>query len=177
MTQENGVHRSGRAEKIGREWKDRYFVAVFLAPLERLRNNRNALLEDVAHHQGGQRRQAGAGSTGSRYNLGAAGGDANFCWAQRLRRFEEDESAAAVAGELRLDGNHCGPAVPRVEWLHTYIPNWGWSIVVLTLIANMLLFPLRISSYKTTMKMQRVGPEIKAIQEKYKKYKINDRAS
>jgi YidC/Oxa1 family membrane protein insertase len=38
----------------------------------------------------------------------------------------------------------------------------------------MLLFPLRISSYKTTMKMQRVGPEIKAIQEKYKKYKMND---
>src|SRR5258708_9574638 len=38
----------------------------------------------------------------------------------------------------------------------------------------MLLFPLRISSYKSTMKMQRVAPEIKAIQEKYKKYKIND---
>src|SRR5260370_31952395 len=38
----------------------------------------------------------------------------------------------------------------------------------------MLLFPLRISSYKTTMKMQRVGPEIKQIQERYKKYKMND---
>src|SRR6266702_8248864 len=88
---------------------------VSRAPGSASGNNRNALLEDVAHHQGGQRRQAGAGSTGSRYNLGAAGGDANFCWAQRLRRFEEDESAAAVAGELRLDGNHFGPAVPRVE--------------------------------------------------------------
>src|SRR5205814_1314216 len=61
-----------------------------------------------------------------------------------------------------------------LKWLHNYIPNWGWAIVVLTLVANMLLFPLRISSYKTTMKMQRVGPEVKAIQEKYKKYKIND---
>jgi YidC/Oxa1 family membrane protein insertase len=66
------------------------------------------------------------------------------------------------------------PLFHALKWLHSYIPNWGWAIVVLTLIANMLLFPLRISSYKTTMKMQRVGPEIKAIQEKYKKYKIND---
>jgi YidC/Oxa1 family membrane protein insertase len=38
----------------------------------------------------------------------------------------------------------------------------------------MVLFPLRISSYRTTLKMQRVGPEVKAIQEKYKKYKLND---
>jgi YidC/Oxa1 family membrane protein insertase len=66
------------------------------------------------------------------------------------------------------------PLFHALKWLHSYIPNWGWAIVVLTLVANMLLFPLRISSYKTTMKMQRVGPEIKAIQEKYKKYKMND---
>jgi YidC/Oxa1 family membrane protein insertase len=66
------------------------------------------------------------------------------------------------------------PLFHGLKWLHNYIPNWGWSIVVLTLIVNMLLFPLRISSYKTTLKMQRVGPEIKAIQEKYKKYSMRD---
>lgn len=66
------------------------------------------------------------------------------------------------------------PLFHGLKWLHTYIPNWGWAIVVLTLVINMLLFPLRISSYKTTLKMQRVAPEIKAIQERYKKYKLND---
>ena len=66
------------------------------------------------------------------------------------------------------------PLFHGMKWLHKYIPNWGWTIVVLTLIINMLLFPLRISSYKTTLKMQRVAPEIKAIQERYKKYKLND---
>ena len=66
------------------------------------------------------------------------------------------------------------PLFHGMKWLHTYIPNWGWTIVVLTLVINMLLFPLRISSYKTTLKMQRVAPEIKAIQERYKKYKLND---
>jgi YidC/Oxa1 family membrane protein insertase len=66
------------------------------------------------------------------------------------------------------------PLFHGLKWLHKSIPNWGWAIVVLTLVINMLLFPLRISSYKTTLKMQRVGPEIKAIQEKYKKYSMRD---
>ena len=66
------------------------------------------------------------------------------------------------------------PLFHGLKWLHKYVPNWGWAIVVLTLVINMLLFPLRISSYKTTLKMQRVAPEIKQIQERYKKYKMND---
>jgi YidC/Oxa1 family membrane protein insertase len=66
------------------------------------------------------------------------------------------------------------PMFHGLKWLHNYIPNWGWAVVVLTLVINTLFFPLRISSYKTTVKMQRVAPEIKAIQERYKKYKFND---
>jgi len=66
------------------------------------------------------------------------------------------------------------PLFHALKWLHNYIPNWGWTIIVLTLVVNTLLFPLRISSYKTTLKMQRVAPEIKAIQEKYKKYSMRD---
>jgi YidC/Oxa1 family membrane protein insertase len=66
------------------------------------------------------------------------------------------------------------PLFHLLKWIHSYVPNWGWAIVLLTLLINMVLFPLRISSYKSTMKMQRVAPEIKQIQEKYKKYKLND---
>ena len=66
------------------------------------------------------------------------------------------------------------PLFHGLKWIHGYVPNWGWAIVVLTLVINMLLFPLRISSYKTTLKMQRVAPEIKAIQDKYKKYSMRD---
>jgi YidC/Oxa1 family membrane protein insertase len=66
------------------------------------------------------------------------------------------------------------PLFHGLKWLHKYIHGYGWAIIILTLVINMLLFPLRISSYKTTLKMQRVAPEIKAIQERYKKYKMND---
>lgn len=66
------------------------------------------------------------------------------------------------------------PLFHGLKWIHDYVPNWGWSIVILTLVINMLLFPLRISGYRTTLKMQRVAPEIKQINDKYKKYKMND---
>lgn len=66
------------------------------------------------------------------------------------------------------------PLFHAMKWLHKYVPNWGWTIIALTLIINMLLFPLRIASYKTTMKIQRIAPEVKQINERYKKYKIND---
>ena len=66
------------------------------------------------------------------------------------------------------------PLFYGLKWLHHYISNWGWAIVVFTLVLNTLLFPLRISSYKSMLKMQRVAPEIKSIQDRYKKYKMND---
>lgn len=66
------------------------------------------------------------------------------------------------------------PIFHFMKWLHKYIPNWGWAIVVLTIIINMLMFPLRISSYRTSQKMQKVAGEVKQIQERYKKYKFND---
>ncbi len=54
------------------------------------------------------------------------------------------------------------------------IPNWGWAIVVQTLIITAALLPLRVTQMKSMLKMQRVAPQIKSIQEKYKKYSLRD---
>ncbi len=62
-----------------------------------------------------------------------------------------------------------------LKWTYDHIvPNWGWAIVIQTLIINLALLPLRISQMKSMLKMQRVAPQIKAIQEKYKKYSMRD---
>lgn len=61
-----------------------------------------------------------------------------------------------------------------LRWTNKYIHNWGWSIVLQTLIITLALFPLRISQIKQQLKMQRVQPQMKAIQEKYKKYSMRD---
>jgi YidC/Oxa1 family membrane protein insertase len=69
-------------------------------------------------------------------------------------------------------------AKPLFLWLKwTYrhvVPNWGWAIVLQTLIISLVLLPLRITQMKSMLKMQRVAPQIKAIQEKYKKYSLRD---
>ncbi len=60
-------------------------------------------------------------------------------------------------------------------WTHDHwVQNWGWAIVVLTLIINVAMFPLKWSSMKSSLKMAKIAPQIKAIQEKYKKYKLAD---
>src|ERR1700716_1863778 len=54
------------------------------------------------------------------------------------------------------------------------VPNWGWAILLQTLVINLALLPLRLSQMKSMLKMQRVAPQIKSIQEKYKKYSLRD---
>jgi YidC/Oxa1 family membrane protein insertase len=62
-----------------------------------------------------------------------------------------------------------------LKWTHTnWIHNWGWAIAFLTLVITMALLPLRISSMKSSLRMQRIQPQMKAIQEKYKRYSLTD---
>ena len=62
-----------------------------------------------------------------------------------------------------------------LKWTYNHIvPNWGWAIVLQTLIITIALLPLRITQMKSMLKMQRVAPQIKNIQEKYKKYGLRD---
>jgi YidC/Oxa1 family membrane protein insertase len=62
-----------------------------------------------------------------------------------------------------------------LKWTYNHIvPNWGWAIVLQTLIITILLLPLRITQMKSMLKMQRIQPQIKAIQEKYKKFSLRD---
>jgi YidC/Oxa1 family membrane protein insertase len=62
-----------------------------------------------------------------------------------------------------------------LKWTFNHVvPNWGWAIVIQTVIINLALLPLRISQMKSMLKMQRVAPHIKSIQEKYKKYGMRD---
>jgi YidC/Oxa1 family membrane protein insertase len=69
-------------------------------------------------------------------------------------------------------------AKPLFLWLRwTYshwIRNWGWSIIILTIIINILVFPLRLTSMKSALKMQKLQPQINAIKKKYEKYSMRD---
>jgi YidC/Oxa1 family membrane protein insertase len=71
------------------------------------------------------------------------------------------------------------PLFVWLKWTHNHIfpgwsSGWGWSIILQTLIISLALLPLRITQMKSMLKMQRVAPQIKSIQEKYKKYSLRD---
>ncbi|MDZ4802629.1 MAG: membrane protein insertase YidC [Bryobacteraceae bacterium] len=67
------------------------------------------------------------------------------------------------------------PIFLSLHWLHdNYIPNYGWCIVALTILINMLLLPLKLSGMKGMKKMSSLQPEIQAINEKYKGIPLTD---
>lgn len=60
------------------------------------------------------------------------------------------------------------PMYSFLEFLHTYIGNWGWAIVVLTLIVRLILFPLTYKSMISMNKLKDLAPKMKELREKYK---------
>lgn len=66
------------------------------------------------------------------------------------------------------------PLFYGLRWIYRYVPNYGWAIVLITIGINMVMFPLKVKSMRAMLKMQKVAPEIKSIQERYKKYSMRD---
>jgi len=54
------------------------------------------------------------------------------------------------------------------------VSNWGWSILLLTIVLNVAMLPTRIQMMKSSLKMQRIQPEMEVIKAKYAKYKTTD---
>lgn len=58
-----------------------------------------------------------------------------------------------------------------IKTIHSAVPNWGFSIIILTIIIKIIFFPLTYSSTKSMAKMQELQPKIKTLRAKYKKAK------
>jgi YidC/Oxa1 family membrane protein insertase len=69
-------------------------------------------------------------------------------------------------------------AKPLFLWLNWVNDHWtnnyGWAIILVTLVINLALFPFRLSSLKSARKMQKLQPQIQAINAKYKNIGIRD---
>ena len=66
------------------------------------------------------------------------------------------------------------PLLRALKWVNSYIGNYGWSIIALTVLINLAMFPLRHKSVVSMRKMQEIQPQMKAIQDRYAKLKITD---
>jgi len=67
------------------------------------------------------------------------------------------------------------PLFLALHWTADHlIHNYGWSIVLVTVLINSLLFPLKISSMRSMKKMQALQPQVQAINDKYKGISVRD---
>jgi YidC/Oxa1 family membrane protein insertase len=54
-----------------------------------------------------------------------------------------------------------------LEQLHKLVANWGWAIVLLTILIKLAFYPLSAASYKSMAKMKAVAPRLVALRERY----------
>ena len=67
------------------------------------------------------------------------------------------------------------PLFTVVNWLHdTYIHNYGWTIILVTIAINFLLLPLKFTSMRSMKRMAALQPQIQAINDKYRDVSIRD---
>jgi YidC/Oxa1 family membrane protein insertase len=55
-----------------------------------------------------------------------------------------------------------------------FVGSWGWAIVIVTLVFNLLMLPTRLMMMKSSVKMQRVQPKMEAIKRRYAHLKPTD---
>jgi YidC/Oxa1 family membrane protein insertase len=68
------------------------------------------------------------------------------------------------------------PLLRALNWVNGFVGNYGWSIILLTILINAAMFPLRHKSVVSMRRMQEIQPEAKAIQDRYKNLKATDPA-
>ena len=66
-----------------------------------------------------------------------------------------------------------------LEWIYGWVGNYGWAVVVFTVLVRVILLPLDIKSKKSMRAMTRVQPKVQALQKKYAndKEKLNVKIS
>ena len=124
--------------------------------------------------------------------LGLAMGDTSGD--TRLRLYAGPKQVDIIAGikSTGPDGKHDGPSLESLiqfgwltiickplfvalRFLYSHlIANWGWDIIIFTVLFNLLLLPTRFMMMKSSLKMMRIQPKVEALKKKYAHLKIND---
>jgi len=86
---------------------------------------------------------------------------------------QDQQAMSAIAPGLELVVDYgwltiiAKPLFTFMTWLHAILGNWGWTIVVLTLLIKLAFYPLSAASYRSMARMKHVTPRMQALREKY----------
>ncbi|SDL58046.1 protein translocase subunit yidC [Franzmannia pantelleriensis] len=83
------------------------------------------------------------------------------------------ERLEQVAPNLRLTVDYgwlwfiANPLFWLLDQIHSLLGNWGWSIVFLTILVKLAMWPLSAKAYKSMARMRKLGPEMQRLKEQY----------
>ncbi|NLN13110.1 MAG: membrane protein insertase YidC [Arcobacter skirrowii] len=60
------------------------------------------------------------------------------------------------------------PMFTLLQFIQSYVGNWGWTIVILTILIKLVLYPLSYKGMVSMQKLKELAPKMKEIQAKYK---------
>jgi len=86
---------------------------------------------------------------------------------------QEQDKLAKIATGLNLVVDYgwltvvAAPLFWVLEMLHKLVGNWGWAIILLTVLLKLIFFPLSAASYKSMAKMKLVAPKLTKLKETY----------
>jgi YidC/Oxa1 family membrane protein insertase len=149
--------------------EDKYFAAVFL-PVNRSPIESTVFSDAVPNASGSEEQRVGAGIGGEGINtfsyfVGPKDTDL-------LKRVDPKLTQLIDWGWFEVLAK---PLFLALNWTaDNLVHNWGWAIILVTIVINVLLFPLRLTSLKSARKMQRLQPQIAAINAKYKSIPLRD---
>jgi YidC/Oxa1 family membrane protein insertase len=86
-------------------------------------------------------------------------------------QIQKNLEAAAPGLDLTRDYGWLTPLSAPMFWalekIHAYVGNWGWAIVIFTILLKLALFPLSASGYKGMAQMRALGPKLQKMKEMY----------
>ncbi|WP_038070480.1 MULTISPECIES: membrane protein insertase YidC [Thioalkalivibrio] len=87
-------------------------------------------------------------------------------------KLQDELSEIAQGLELTVDYGMFTFLAKPLFWLldliHSVVGNWGWSIVLLTILIKIAFFKLSATSYRSMARMRKVAPKLQALKERYK---------
>ena len=113
-------------------------------------------------------------SVGAKMGLGEIAPGASTTVSSRLLAGPQDQRMLediAPGLELAVDYGFLTVIAKPIFWLleklHGLIGNWGWAIVLLTIVIKTIFYPLQAASYRSMARMKAVTPRLMALRERY----------
>lgn len=125
--------------------------------------------------------------------IGLAVGDTSGYTRLRLYAGPKQMDIVSAIHSIGADGKPTGPTLESLiqfgSWLGVIakplflalhflyehgIPNWGWAIIILTALFNLVMLPTRLMMMRSSLKMMRIQPKVEAIKRKYANLKATD---